>query len=88
MVPNTADKTGGEKRKATFQIDARLHRRLKIHAVVEGRTMTELIEGVLEEYMQKCEGRYSRRRDDRRNGKRDHLVGVEIPSAHGTFVER
>jgi predicted HicB family RNase H-like nuclease len=38
-------------RKATFNLDAKLHQRLKIRAAEEGRGMIELVEEALRKYL-------------------------------------
>lgn len=41
----------GPKIKATFEFDKELHQRLKIAAVNEGRTMRQIVEGLVAEYL-------------------------------------
>jgi predicted DNA-binding protein len=51
MVRTTATRAAvrtGEKKKATFNLTAALHQRLKIAAAVTGREMVEIVEEALE----------------------------------------
>ena len=40
-----------EKKKATFNLDAELHRRLKVAAAIHRREMVEMVEEALEDYL-------------------------------------
>lgn len=42
-------------KKATFELDAVLHKELKIAAVREGKTMVDIVESALKEYLNKLE---------------------------------
>jgi predicted HicB family RNase H-like nuclease len=46
-----AEKTTRKRKKATFNLDADLHQRLKVHAAVQGREMVSLVEEALKTYL-------------------------------------
>lgn len=41
-------------KKATFELDADLHRELKLVAVKEGKTMLQIVEAALKGYLNNC----------------------------------
>ena len=43
---------GPQKKKATFNLDARLHQRLKVIAAMHSREMVDIVEDALQKYLQ------------------------------------
>ncbi len=41
----------GTKKKATYELDIELHKKLKLYAALNGKTMTEIVEAAVKKYI-------------------------------------
>lgn len=41
----------GTKKKATYELDIELHKKLKLYAALNGKTMTEVVEAAVKKYI-------------------------------------